>query len=137
MDSEQVVTATVAGVAAVAAAVLGAPRVFRDSKDDILKQIQVHDALPESSPARKTLLDSIERQVEALAKTGGPRRDPVGIGLGVAFLVLAVLGGWSVARWGGGWWWASPIVVFLALLGIVGLAQDGPKRARDSKGRPA
>jgi hypothetical protein len=58
-----------------------------------------------------------------------PRRDPVGMSIGVVFVFLAVV---LITNWGG-WWWLA--IVPLLLFGLGGFAESAQKAPRDHAGR--
>lgn len=135
IDAE-LLAAVTSAVAVVLAAVIGLPRALRDAKDEVLELLQVYNALPEDSGARPRLLALIESKVDALTSSGEPTRDPTGISVATMFLLIGTGLAWSVYVYGSWWWWTSPIVLFFLVFGVVGLAQDLPRRARDGRGRP-
>lgn len=132
---QELIVAIVSSAAVVLAAVLGSPRLGRNPRARILKDIEIYKALPDSSTAKRQQLSLVEKQVDALAKNLEGKRSPMEIVLGVIILILAFLVIWPMVSWGGWWWLLSPIALFLLLLGGVGLGQGLTKGSRNEKGR--
>lgn len=134
--SEPLTIGIIAAVATIVAAIFVSPRVFKDARSNVLKDLQIYSALPDSSSAKRPLLKRIEGQLETLEQHGDARRRPLGIVLGLVLMGLAAYGGWYILTVGG-WWhigWAA--VTFVFILGAAGFAQDVRKSFRDSKGNP-
>jgi hypothetical protein len=56
-------------------------------RDQLKKDIELYNALPDESEAKVAMKEHLKRQVDRLMSAeGNPRRDPTGIGLGLAFL---------------------------------------------------
>jgi len=73
----------------------------------------------------------IERETEL-------RRDPMGIGLGIAFIAGAVVAGYFATD-APNFMWAMVLALLafvFGLIGLVGFIQDVVPRKRDEKGRP-
>lgn len=134
--SESLLVGILTALATLMAAALGGPRVFKDARSNVLKDLQIYNALPESSAAREPILGRIEAQLETLEQHGEARRRPTGIVLGIVFLALAAFGGWYIATVGGWWHLGWPLVLFVFILGAVGFVQDVSKHVRDAKGNP-
>jgi hypothetical protein len=107
----------------------------RNRQDQLKADLELLGLLPDESTARDKLLQHIDCSVQRLVSDEEDlRRDPMGIGLGVVFLLAAVVLIVFAVR-GGGWWlWIGAFVV--GALGAVGLGQDAVPRRRDLKGRP-
>lgn len=132
---QELIVAIVSSAAVVLAAVLGSPKLGRNPRARILKDIEIYKALPDNSTAKRQQLSLVEKQVDALAKNLEGRRSPMEIVLGVIILILAFLVIWPMVNWGGWWWLLSPGAIFLLLLGGVGLGQGLTKGSRNEKGR--
>lgn len=94
--------------------------------------------LPDNSTAHTTLLDSLDRDLRRLVTDlAEARRDPMSIGLGIAFSAIALAAGaWAWQLEG---WWRVPVwllTVTLALFGIVGITKGASQTIRDEKGNP-
>jgi hypothetical protein len=101
----------------------------------IKRDLELLASLPEDSAARSSLLRHVDRSIEGLISYDEDmRRSGFGIVLALIFLTsgsaLTIL-----AIDGGGWWW-WPVIAFLVIFGLVGLAQDAPRRRRDEQGHP-
>lgn len=134
--SEPLIVGIIAAVATISAAVFASPRLFKDTRTNVLKDLQIYAGLPDSSSAKQTLLARIEGQLETLEQHGDARRRPLGIVLGLIFIALSGLGTWYILNAGGWWHFGWLPVAFVFILGAVGLAQDARKSFRDSKGNP-
>ncbi|MFD7308622.1 hypothetical protein [Promicromonospora sp. NPDC059942] len=106
-------------------------------RDEVEQDQRILANLHEESTMRTVLQESIDTRVRRLAastdKASRAKRDPFGVGLAIFFLALAVAFGWWAVQ--GGWWlllWLP--AAFFALLGLVGLYQDGRKVLRDGEG---
>ncbi|WCO67053.1 hypothetical protein PO878_21415 [Iamia majanohamensis] len=132
--------APLAGIATAAAAVFGrllpGRAVGGRRREVILRDLDLFDRLPESSSARKVLLDHIERSVIQLTlDETTKRRNPSGMTLAAMFLIgggLLVYVGWNARGWEWTWWISG---VFCLALGAFGLVQDATRAERDEKGR--
>jgi hypothetical protein len=138
MTSTEIVTLVgigVAGVVAIVAAIIGAPRVLRDPLDSIKKMTEIYNALPEKSSGRPKLLERIEQRINGLDTESTARRNGYGIFWGVFFgavgfgflLLILVTGGTA-------WWW-SPLPGISLALGIGILVQNAPKVPRAANGQ--
>ena len=132
--SQEVVIGIVAAVAAIFAAVISAPRILRDARWGIQRDLEIWKALPEESAARAGLLKKIDREVKALDVHDQKRRHPMGIGLGVSFFIIGAALLWLMISLGGWGWLLSPIVLFCLIFGIGGFAISIRKTIRDEKG---
>ncbi len=133
METELII-GIVAAIAAVFAAVIGAPRILRDARWSIQRDLEIWKSLPENSSARAGLLRKIEREVVALDVHDKKRRNPMGIGLGIAFFVIGAGLLWIIILQGSWWWFASLIAFPSLLLGIGGFFLSIFKTLRDEKG---
>ncbi|MGO4452529.1 hypothetical protein [Arthrobacter sp. RAF14] len=128
------ITASATILSAILAALVSVANLRADLRTVISKELEIYNSLPEGSAKRGLLLEHIELQIEHFAGSNPARRSGSGIVLGLIILSLA-LGGTYFMALGGGWWWLlSPGVLFLLLLGGVGLGQAIPKVPRDDKG---
>ena len=134
MNSEVVVGVIGAG-ALVLATILGVPRIVKDPLTPIQKQLEIYRALPKDSRAREAILRRIEEQVDNLDSEATARRNPSGIALGVAFILIAGALGWFIWSTGGWWWVLSPVAATAALFGIIGLFQGLEKAPRAANGQ--
>lgn len=132
--SQEIMIAVIGAAGLLIAAFVSVPRIVRDIRWSIERDLSIYKALPPESEAKTKLLAKIDREIAALDMHDQRRRYPMGIGLGVAFLLMALAGAWWIVTVSGWWWWLSPIAGFALLIGIVGLAQGIPKRLRDEKG---
>lgn len=84
------------------------------------------------TPDDEALLEQARRNLER----DRPRRDPLGIGLAIFFLVIAVVL-FAVAVTFGGWWMLLWLPFsFFAFFGVFGLLEGMRKIRRDEGGRP-
>lgn len=133
--SSDVVVGIIGAAALVLATILGVPRIVRDPLTPIQRQLEIYRALPKDSPARESILRRIEEQVESLDSEATARRNPSGIALGVAFILIAVASGWFIWSAGGWWWILSPVAATAALFGVIGLFQGLEKTPRAANGQ--
>lgn len=107
------------------------------ARDLIMKDFAIVKELPDGA-AKTALLADLERRAEALTGDGSKRRDPVGIALGIVFILIGIglaLGGWHTGNTGlRTALWTMAVVV--GALGVFGFVQDVIPAERDSKGRP-
>jgi hypothetical protein len=134
VNISELAVAIIGAVGVIVAAVLGVPRIARDSRWQIQRDLEIYTALPDSSGSKPGLLAKIDREVALLDRRDLARRDPSGIGLAIAFLVIGLALVWLTVSSGRWWWTASPITAGLLVFGIVGLCVSGPKKIRDEKG---
>lgn len=131
---QELIVAIVSSAAVVLAALAGAPGLGRNPRTQVLKDIEIYKALPDSSSAKRQQLSLIEKQIDNLAKSLDGERSPMEIVLGVIILILAFIVIMPMVTWGGWWWLLSPLALFLLLLGGVGLGQGLTKGSRNEKG---
>ncbi len=134
--SQELIIGVIAAVGVVFAAGISAPRLLRDIRTTIAKDIDIYNSLPEASTAKAALLVRIDTQIGELDSHDKARNQPMGIGLGISFLVIGGTLLWLVILQGGLWWWASPIVLAVLVFGLVGLIISSQKILRDDKGNP-
>ncbi|MGI9194587.1 MAG: hypothetical protein ACR2FO_08805 [Actinomycetota bacterium] len=128
-----VAIASVASVVGVVREIARSTRRHR-RRDWIIKDLDILKLLPDASEARPRLEAHINREVMQLVDDEEQkRRDPFGIVLAVIFIALAAWTAFLAYQGSHGWLVAA---VPLALLGVVGLAQDAVPRKRNEKGRP-
>lgn len=136
--SQEILLGLIGGVALVLAAILGAPRIGKDARSTLAKDLEMYNALPESSVVKADFLSHIERRIRQLTSSESnnlnAKRSAGQIALGITILVLAVALGLLVVMNGSWWWLASPVVLFLLLFGGVGLGLGLTKAPRDQKG---
>lgn len=78
---------------------------------------------------------SHREQVDRLDTGNKARRNPSGMALAVLFFVAAAACTWLVWTAGGWWWLTAPVLLFLWLFGIVGLAQSAVVVPRAANGQ--
>ena len=132
---ETIVVGVIAAFALVVGAVIQAPRLIRDPVNSIAKQVEIYNALPDTSPAKAAMLERIEQQVNQLDSESSARRNPSGIVLGLMLLVAAGASTWLVYVAGGWWWLTAPLLLLLWLMGIVGFFQGVEKTPRAANGQ--
>lgn len=130
-----IVVGSIAALALILGAVIGAPRLLKDPVNSIVKQTEIYNALPESSPAKAAILERIEQQVNGLDTEASARRNPYGIFWSVIFIILGAAAGWFVVSTGGWWWIGSPIPFVLLLAGFIALGQSATKVPRAANGQ--
>lgn len=135
--SDELITGLVVGVLGLLGAVAQARRRRPSLRDEIRSDLEIYSMLPESSPGRVRLLQSIESHLERLTNYESvKRRDPAGAALGV-LLVLAF--GWLTwAAWtAGGWWLVLTVPTsLLVLVGLYGAVHESIPMKRNVKGNP-
>jgi hypothetical protein len=102
----------------------------------LMHNLDLRDRLAENSDARKRLEGFIDKAViEMVIDETEKRRDPTGVVL--AGLLLAAAGWAAYQYWAhdGHWAWLL-LAGSLAVIGVVGMAQDVVPRRRDERGRP-
>ena len=132
--SQQLIIGIITAIAVVFAAIISAPRLLRDVRSNIAKDLQIYKSLPDKSPAKGALLARIERQIEELDLRDKARRQPVGIGVGISFLVIGGALLWFLFIEGGYWWWGLVVVIPILLFGLIGLIISSRKVPRDDQG---
>lgn len=104
-------------------------------RDQIKRDLEIVQLLPEASAARSELLAHIEDSLNVLIKDERERRrNPSGVVLG---LVLVGIAGWAASaatRGGSAWWWL--LAIPLGAIGLFGAVDDATRRRRDERGRP-
>lgn len=131
---QEAIVGIVAASAAVFAAAISAPRILRDVRWSIQRDLEIWKSLPHESASRAGLLRKIDREVKALDVHDQKRRHPMGIGLGVSFFIIGVALLWLTLSWGGWWWLITPVVLFCLIFGVGGFAISVRKTLRDEKG---
>ncbi|MEC5152460.1 hypothetical protein [Cryobacterium sp. GrIS_2_6] len=134
--SQELIIGVITAVAVVFAAGISTPRLLRDIRTTIAKDIDIYNALPDASTAKAALLARIDVQIGELDTHDKARSQPIGIGLGISFLVIGGALLWLLILQGGLWWWASPIVLTILVFGLAGLIISSQKVLRDEKGNP-
>jgi len=125
----------IVGAAAVVVSALVGPLLAKDERNKILKEIEIWNSLPEASTSKAGLLGLIDTRVSKISGSANDRRSAPEVILALVILGLAVFGIWVMVTFGGLWWFTSPVVLFLLLLGGVGLGQGLTKGPRNEKGR--
>lgn len=132
--NQEVIIGMVAAAGLILAAAIGAPRILRDARWGIQRDLEIWKALPKESAAREDLLKKIDREVKSLDVHDQKRRNPAGVGLSISFLVIGGALLWLVIIQGALWWLASPVALALIIFGLVGFAISVGKTLRDEKG---
>ncbi|WP_132438003.1 MULTISPECIES: hypothetical protein [unclassified Rathayibacter] len=133
--TENILVAIIAAAGVILAGVIQAPRLLRNTRADILRDIEIYNALPDTLTARKVLLERIGKDVTTLATGGEKRRDATSVVLGIVFLGVS----WwltvqllNAQEW---WWWiASPALLLGWSLGAFGFVQGLQRHHRTSTG---
>lgn len=130
------IAVAVLGVIAAAVPLAGNRAASKDARSNLQTDLAILAELPAESTRRDRLVEHIDASVDRLIADQSRRRDPMGVGLGLALILISILGGvWAVSA--GGWWLLSLIPVLLVfMLGSAGLAQDVTLLNRDEGGRP-
>ena len=129
---------TVAQVLVALLAVVGAAfqvrRGGRSARSEVKENIELLGMLPESSGVKAELLAHIDASIRKLiGEESDARRDPVGIGLGLFFLLGAAASFVAGLR---GSNWRFAVAALVGVLGAVGFPQAMAKTQRDAKGNP-
>lgn len=133
--SQELIVGVIGAFAVVLAAFLGLPLFGRDPRSAIKQELDIYLALPPGfDEARENLRASIEEQIRSNTGQNPASRSPAQVVLGLVILVIAGVAGYYMFLLGSWFFLASPIVLFLILLGLVGLSQALKKVPRDSKG---
>lgn len=123
------------GVLTAAVPVLGSRQRRRDLRADLKSDMELLNVTPDGE-LKVLLTTQIKAIFEEIAKERRRRRDPFGVGLGLAFIAAATAAGIWVIRIGGNARWWLILVALVFVLGLAGFAQDVSRSERDSKGRP-
>ncbi len=125
-------------VLAVGAALLQFRRTRGGPRAQIRQDIELLELLPQG-PTRDRMVAHVESSVDKLIERETElRRDPMGIGLGIAFIAGAVVAGYFATD-APNFMWAMVLALLafvFGLIGLVGFIQDVVPRKRDEKGRP-
>lgn len=109
----------------------------RNPYAELRELVDLLNALPAGSGSRRILEDHIDRRIaQQLNDEALKRRDPTGIVLGIALMVLALAAGTAI--WMAGGWW-NVLQIFpavIATFGLAGFIQDVRRQERDEKGNP-
>ena len=135
--SDEAFAATITAIALVIAAALQAPRIWKNRRSDILRNLEIYNALPsESADAKVKLLAHIDAEILILSGNGEKTRNPTSAGLGIAFVVVAALLTYFILASEQSWFWLlTPAVVFFAVFGIFGTFEGLTKKHRDGGGK--
>jgi hypothetical protein len=132
--SSDAVATIVVGVLSTAAALAGIVRKPR-LRDELKADLDLYNALPESSQGREALLSSIERRIQRLVDVDDlARMDPSGLAIG-----LVMIGGfgwltyWAADR-GGLWLLMAAAAALLGAIGFSGVVTSMRRQLRDEKG---
>ncbi|MFJ3494838.1 hypothetical protein ACIPPJ_14750 [Streptomyces sp. NPDC086091] len=106
-------------------------------RERIKTDLELLELLPQDSSVipvlRSHIEDSIKQIIEVEDKK---RRDPAGVVLAIAFILIAASLFAASFINGGLYWWLTVPGAVTGIFGLVGLAQDATKRNRDERGRP-
>jgi hypothetical protein len=134
--SDEALGAIIGALALVVAAAFQGPKIWKNRKTDILRDLEIYDSLPDESAAKVKLLAHIDAEVLTLSGNGVKTRNPTSAGLGIAFLIVAVLLAYLVLASEQPWFWLiTPIVLFFALFGVFGTFEGLTKKHRDATGK--
>ncbi len=100
----------------------------------ILRDLEIVDALPETSAARSNLLALVDAAVMAMILNRATKRRNGGtIAIGVFFMLLSALLLAGISQ--GGWWWFAVVpLVFTATFALYGTIEGSIKGERDARG---
>src|SRR6478752_3170550 len=115
-----IVVGAIAALALIIGAIISAPRLLKDPVSSIAKQAEIYAALPDSSPAKRAILDRIEQQINRLDTESSARRNPYGIFWSSIFVIIAGACTWLVVSAGGWWWLTAPVLAILWLAAGIG-----------------
>ena len=110
-------------------------RTTHHAAEEIKRELEIFQALPESSSLRAPLQERIEESLwrYMTGKKQG-RRDWFGVSLALFLLTAAGAAIAMIVR-SGGWWWVSVVIAFpFALLGVGGFVESISKAERDPAG---
>ena len=126
------VTPVAVSVIGVGGAWLQARRGRPQGRDLLKQDLKLLRQLPPESTARDLLIKHIDDGIVRLIKDEEEnRRDPLGIGLAIFFILLG-LGFLTAAAYEGGLWWLLTLpAVAIGVLGSVGLRESMVRRKRN------
>lgn len=134
--SDEALGAIVSALALVVAAVLQGPKIWRNRRSDVLKDLEIYKSLPDESSAKAPFLLHIDDRVSSLIGNGEKRRNPLNAGIGIAFLLVAAWLTYLVISIGQWWaWFALPVLLFFWVFGIYGTIEGFTKLHRDVSGK--
>ncbi|MGC9410283.1 hypothetical protein [Streptomyces sp. DZ1-3] len=110
-------------------------RTTHHAAEEIKRELDIFEALPDDSPLRKPLQERIEDSLgRYMAGKKEGRRDWFGVSLAI-FLLAAAGTAITLTVRSGGWWWASLVLALpFALFGTVGFVESITKAERDPAG---
>lgn len=136
MDA-RVIAAIISSAVVILGAVLNKANLFDKAHAKVLKDLEIYNALPDTSVAKGQLLKHIDQKVGMLIKNDSAlSRHPFGIVLAIIFITLGSYLTWFFIDLGSWWRFALIGSIFVIILGIAGFAQDVSKKERDQNGRP-
>jgi hypothetical protein len=105
-------------------------------RDQVRRDVELFNILPQESTSRNELLVHIDGQITRLVRSEQElTRDPSGVVLAIFIMLVAIALTVTAFREGGYWWLLFVPAFFFGILGSVGLGQDLPLRKRDERGR--
>lgn len=124
-------------IAALLAVVPSFINIFKDSsRQSLVADLSILNALPPESSVHKSLLEHIDKKVKHLIENENlrTRNIPEAIG-GFFFFAFNAYGSYYFTLKSGGWLVVAVFLGFLALAGIAGFSQGVKKTYRDDKGK--
>jgi hypothetical protein len=135
MNSAQVADLVIAAMGVIAAFVQ-TRRNQEKGRSQIRQDVELLNLLPEDSTARDALKGHIDKRIALLISSEEElARSPIGVGIAVTFLVVAIWLAIEAVREGGLWWFLFAPVAFFGIFGLVGLFDSLAKKKRDESGR--
>jgi hypothetical protein len=133
--SQDIIVAIIVSSATVVTATIRYVVSLRNSRDNLLKDLKIHDALPSSSSSKASLLKDIDTRIEKRIKDEKElTRDIFGSILAVAFLATGVYLVLFHGAFDDITSWSSLASALLILFGIVGFSESFRKDRRNAKG---
>ncbi|MFD5846855.1 hypothetical protein [Streptomyces chartreusis] len=127
--------AAVVAASGIAGLYLQARRTTLHAAEEIKRELDILDLLPENSKMRKPLQERIEGSLERyIAKQKEHTRDWSGVAVAVILDLSAAFFA-AMALNNGGWWWLSLVVALpFGVFGIVGFLESIANTKRDANG---
>lgn len=105
----------------------------KSPREKLLQDIEIREALPLGSTARKNFDTHIEKMADRITNTK-IRREWTGVLMGTGFLVVGGLFCWMFTTSDGWWRWLYiPLATFFLIFGLVGTVDSLLVKERDSK----
>lgn len=135
--STEIIIAIISGIVAVTVAAISKTNLFSRQHATLLKDIELYNALPDSSDSKKPLLKFIDSKVtKYIARSTIHRRSGTDITLGIIFLAIGSYLTWFFINLGSWWLFGLLFSGFALLISIFGLVRGLKKVERDEKGNP-